>query len=78
MQAPTQVSKVKVDQAGVIYLNEKPAAIEDLRQELARLKKVNGGVWYYLENPSDPRARAVERNILDAQVPIKMTREKFQ
>lgn len=78
MQAPTEVSKVRVDQTGTIYLNGKPGTIEDLRQELTRLKKVNGGVWYYLEDPLNPQAKETERAILDAQVPIKMSTERFQ
>jgi hypothetical protein len=78
MQAPTEVSKVKVDQAGAIYLNGKSVTIEDLRQELTRLKRVNGGVWYYLEDPLNSQAKAAERAIFDARVPIKMFRNRFQ
>lgn len=78
MQAPTEVSKVKVDQTGTIYLNGKPGSIDDLRQELTRLKRVNGGVWYYSEDPLNPQAQAAERVIFDARVPIKMSRDHFQ
>lgn len=78
VQAPTEVSKVRIDQTGTIYLNGKPGTIEDLRQELARLKRVNGGVWYYLEDPLNPQAQAAERVIFDARVPIKMSRDHFQ
>lgn len=77
MQAPTEVSKVRVDQAGAIYINGRAATLGDLKQELARLKKVNGGIWYYLENPSEPQAKAVEQTIFDAQVPIEMSKGKL-
>lgn len=62
----------------MIYRNGKPGTIEELRQELTRLKKVNGGVWYYLEDPLNPQAKAAEHAIFDARVPIKMSKDRFQ
>ena len=41
------IAKVKVDESGDIYLNAKPASLEALSEEFARIKKVNGAVWYY-------------------------------
>lgn len=78
MQAPTEVSKIKVDKAGEVYINGKHAAGDKLSQELVRLRAVKGGVWYYLEDQISPKAREVERTILDSQVPVKITREKFE
>ncbi len=78
MSAPIEVAKVKVNHAGEIYLNKKPVTIEKLGQEFARLKQANGGVWYYLEDPSHPQAKVVEQAIRDTRLPIKLTREKFE
>lgn len=78
VSAPREVAKIKVEQDGVIYLNKKPVNIEELKQELTRLKANNGGVWYWLEDPSNPQAKMVERAILDANVPIKISQEKFE
>lgn len=78
MPAPAEVAKVKVDQSGEAYLNKKHVTIEELKRELTRLKEAKGGVWYYLEDPSQPQAKVVERTILDAGLPIKVTREKFE
>jgi len=69
---------VKVDQAGTIYLDGKPGTLEDLRQELTRLKKVDGGVRYYLEDPINPQAKETERATFDARLPITMSKERFQ
>lgn len=76
--APAEVTKIKVDQAGEAYLNTKHVTLEELKQELARLKGAKGGVSYYLEDPSKPQAKVIERVILDAGLPIKITREKFE
>ena len=41
------IAKVKVDELGQIYLDKKPISLDALTEDLARLKKVNGVVWYY-------------------------------
>ena len=46
-----EISKVKVDRSGAIYLNGRIVTIEALKEEFARLKSGNGAVWYYRENP---------------------------
>jgi hypothetical protein len=78
MSAPVTVAKIKVDQAGEIYLNKKAVTLEELRQELVKLKQTNGGVWYRLEDPSHPQAKAVRKAIMESQLPIKITQEKFE
>ncbi len=42
MQEFAEVAKVKVDQAGTIYLNGKTVSTEELKQEFSRLKQVKG------------------------------------
>jgi len=41
------IAKVKVAENGDIYLNQKPVSLAALSEEFARIKKVNGAVWYY-------------------------------
>lgn len=54
-------STVKIDAEGKIYLNDKPASLEEVDAELTRLKKLNGGVL--LQEPpeagSQKKAEAV-------------------
>jgi hypothetical protein len=78
ISAPTQVVKIKVDQAGEIYVDRRHVTLEELRQELAKLRQSGGGIWYNLEDPSHPQARAVQKDIIDSHLPIKITREKFE
>jgi hypothetical protein len=75
-----EIAKVKVDSAGVIYLNGTLVTIEALKQEFARLKQVNGAVWYYRENPQGqptPQAMAVIQAIIDAKLPVKVLERDF-
>jgi hypothetical protein len=79
-QEAAEIAKVKVTQTGVIYLNGKKASMEELRQEFARLKQVNGVVWYYRENPQEeppPQAMAVVEAIVEAQLPVRLPEEGF-
>ena len=76
-----EVSKVKVDRAGTIYLNGKIVTIEALKQECARLKHANGAVWYYRENPQGeppPQAMAVIQAIIDANLPVRVMERDFE
>lgn len=69
------ISRVKVTQTGVIYLNGKTTSIEDLKKEFALLKSQNGSVWYFRENPQgEPteQAMAVIKAVVDNKLPIKM------
>src|SRR5260221_519103 len=45
-----EIAKVHVDAAGSIFLNGRPATLDDLRKELARVKAANGSVWYSRAN----------------------------
>lgn len=78
LQAPTEMVKVKVNQSGEIFIEGKPATIDELKREFARLKQVNGGVWYYAEDSFTPQSEAVKRAIIEAHLPMKLTSEKFE
>jgi len=69
------VAKVKVDEGGDIYLNNKPSSLDALGDEFARIKKVNGVVWYYRTSESQPAessGRAVVNKIIEYKLPVKM------
>ena len=70
------VAKVKVTQTGKIFLNEKQVSLVELKVTFARLKKENGVVWYYRENPqSEPpvEATSVIQAIIDAKLPVQLS-----
>jgi hypothetical protein len=46
------IAKVMIDDTGDIWLNSRPTSLALLDTEFARLKKVNGVVWYYQKSPS--------------------------
>ena len=76
-----EISKVKVDRSGTIYLNKRIVTIEVLKQEFARLKEGNGAVWYYRENPQGeppPQAMAVIQAIVDARLPVRLMERDFE
>ena len=76
----TQVAHVKVDSVGDIFLNGKPATLDDLRSEFGRLKTAGGAVQYYRPNPSGeppPRAMEVLQAIIDAKVPVQLMENDF-
>lgn len=76
-----EISKVKVDRSGAIYLNGRIVTIEALKEEFARLKSGNGAVWYYRENPQGeppPQAMTVIQAIVDAQLPVRMMERDFE
>ncbi|MFQ5846665.1 MAG: hypothetical protein ACE5IQ_03215 [Candidatus Methylomirabilales bacterium] len=55
-----EIAKVKIDRAGTIYLSGKTSTLEELKQEVVRLKQANGIIWYFRENPQDePPAQAM-------------------
>lgn len=79
-QEATEIAKVKVTRAGMIYLNGKLVALEELKREFARLKQASGAVWYYRENPQGeppPQAMAVVEAIVEAQLPVRLLEEDF-
>ena len=71
-----KIAKVKVVQSDEIFLNEKPVSLSELKEAFAHLKKDNGVVWYYRENPqTEPSAKAtsVVEAIIDAKLPVQLS-----
>ncbi len=80
-QETAEIAKVKVTQTGVIYLNGKKASMEEVRQAFARLKQVNGVVWYYRENQREepsPQAMAVIEAIVATKLPVRLVEKDFE
>ena len=76
-----EISKVKIDRAGTIYLNGKTVTIEELKKEFARLGQADGAVWYYRENQRGeppPQAMAVIQAIIDAHLPVRLMERDFE
>jgi hypothetical protein len=76
----SEIAKVEIDQEGTINLNGEVVTIEQLRQEFARLKEVNGAVWYYRENPEaepHPKAMQVMEAIIESKLPVKLSKKAF-
>lgn len=74
-------AQVKLDRAGRLFLNGKPATVDELKQELARLQQVGGGVRFYHDNPggaTDPQSVEVLRLIANAKVPLRMQNTDFE
>lgn len=80
-QESGHVAKVKVTQAGTIYVDGKAVSMAELRQEFARLKEAQGVVWYYRENPQGeppPQAMAVIEAIVETKLPVKLVEKDFE
>lgn len=78
---PTPIAKVKVDRLGTIYLDGNEVSLEELKQAFARLKEVDGAVWYHRENPEGeppPQAMAVVEAVVEAHLPIRLMEEDFE
>jgi hypothetical protein len=70
------IAKVKVDQRGQIFLNERLVSLDELRKAFYDLKQLNGSVWYHRENPEGeptPEAMSVIKAVIDAQLPIRLS-----
>jgi biopolymer transport protein ExbD len=76
----SEIAKIKVDQAGTIYLNGNSVSIQELKHEFKRLKQVNGAVWYYRDNPQgEPHPKAVEviKAVVDEKLPVRLMERDF-
>jgi len=69
------IAKVKVEENGDIYLNHKPTSLEALSEEFARIKKVNGAVWYYRLSQSkaaEASGMAIMKSVAEYKLPVKL------
>lgn len=69
------IAKVSVDERGDIYLNKKLTSLDALSEEFARIKKVNGVVWYYRVSQSQPAEAsglAIMKKVVEYKLPVKM------
>ena len=71
----SSVAKIGVSQRGEVTLNGKPASLNQLDNELDRLKQIGGVVWYHRESSggrASEAAMAVFARIGSARLPIKL------
>jgi len=69
------IAKVKVDETGAIYLNAKPVSLDELGNEFARIKKLNGAVWYYRlsqTQAAEASGMAIMKKIVEYRLPVKL------
>jgi uncharacterized protein len=81
LENPNVIAVVKVDKAGGVYLNGRHVTASELAKGFAELKKLDGTVWYYRENPeldAPPQALEVIRLAADAQVSIVLLAVDFE
>jgi hypothetical protein len=70
------VGRVAVAATGAVSFDRKPITLEALRKKLADLKRRNGEVWYYREDPArEPtsQATAVLKLIVESKLPVSMS-----
>jgi ABC-type sugar transport system substrate-binding protein len=75
-----KIARVRVTQAGVVYLDGKEASMESLKKAFAELKAVNGAVYYYRENPqgeAPEQATAVMNALIEAKLPVRLMEKDF-
>ena len=76
-----RVVKIKVMANGTIFADGKRIDVDALDSELARLKKVEGAVWYYREHASgEPTHQSLEvvNLVVKHSLPISLsTRDDF-
>jgi hypothetical protein len=66
---------VKVDETGAIYLNAKPISLDELGNEFARIKKLNGAVWYYRlsqTQAAEASGMIIMRKVVECRLPVKL------
>ena len=69
------IAKVKVDENGQIYLNSKPLSLDELGNEFARIKKLNGVVWYYRlsqTQAAEASGVAIMKKVVEYRLPVKL------
>lgn len=70
-----EILRVHVTSGGVITANGREVALEELKQELARVAAVGGAVLYTRDNPTaepHPNAMKVIQAVVDAKVRLLM------
>ena len=79
---PSHVVKVKVNREGLIWLNDQPVTIDELKTSLVKASQSPGSaVWYYREDAAGeahPNAMLVLNSIVESKLPVRMsTRPDF-
>jgi len=69
------IVKIKVDERGDIFLNNKLASLDAVSQELARIKGINGVAWYYRGSPNsaaEASGMLIVEKIAEYKLPVKV------
>jgi len=78
----TKVLKLKVTQAGEIYLDGQPRTLDEAFAELEHLKRVRGAVLYYREDGPQhqphPNGLKVIHKIEELRLPVGLSEKDFE
>ena len=81
VDANTKVLRVKVTQAGDIYVDGRLQTPEQAEAELERLKRENGAVLYYREETAQhqphPNALRIIHKIEELKLPVALSEKDF-
>jgi hypothetical protein len=82
VDAGTRVLKVKVTQAGEVYVDGRLKTPEEADAELERLKRERGAVLYYREESAQhqphPNALRVIHKIEELRLPVGLSEKDFE
>lgn len=70
------ILKIKISAEGEITVDGEPLPLDQVSAKLAELKKANGTVMYYRENPKDephPNAMKVMELVVENRLPIRLS-----
>ena len=70
------LAKISALASGVLLLNGQQADLASIEAEFKRLQAMDGGVWYYRENPRaepTPQALSVIKLVIQYRLPISLS-----
>jgi biopolymer transport protein ExbD len=69
---PTETARVMVKKDGKVLFNDRPVKIDELKQELTRLRQIRGAVWFVDEGSQSQDSGPVKKAIIAAGVPVRI------
>jgi predicted secreted protein len=72
------ILRVRITQAGAIFLNGRAVSLDELDQPFAGAASAQGKVFYYRQNPEGeppPIWRAVMNKIIDHRLPVRLCKD---
>lgn len=70
---PSETARVVVKKDGKVFFNERVVTIDELKNELGKLKERHGAVWFVDEGSSSQHNEPVKKAIMAAELPIQIS-----